>query len=155
MARMIPESLSPETPASERFVYKRLEAGLPESWTVIHGRRFFLPGNPPVEGELDFLVIDPSRGGIGLEVKGGGVERTHDGWFSTDRNQTRHAIKDPGRQASQAIHAIHEVRDAFQARGQHVGEAPAQVVGRLGAVHLHGQQHQADAVLGGGGAGGQ
>jgi hypothetical protein len=112
---MIPESLSPETPASERFVYKRLEAGLPETWTVVHGRRFFLPGSSPFEGELDLLVIDPARGALGLEVKGGGVERTREGWFSTDRNRVRHSIKDPGRQASQAIHGIH--RFLSEARG--------------------------------------
>ena len=58
------------------------------------------------EGELDFLLLDPSRGALGLEVKGGRVERTPAGWFSLDRYGQKHAIKDPGRQASSSIHAI-------------------------------------------------
>lgn len=118
MARMVPESLSPESPASERYVYKRLEAGLPASWTVIHGRRFFLPGGRPREGELDFLVIDPARGAIGLEVKGGGVERSGDHWFSTDLSQQRHEIKDPGKQASAAVHGIHRYLTTARGFGQ-------------------------------------
>lgn len=113
MAQMIPESVPPECPASERHVFGRLRANLPASWTVIHGRRFFLPGTRPEEGELDFLVVDPTRGAIGLEVKGGGVMRTPEGWFSSDRSGRRHPIKDPGLQASSASHGIHRfLRDA-------------------------------------------
>src|SRR5262245_18918605 len=106
---MIPENLSPEIPTSERYVYGRLKAALPESWIVIHGRRFLLPGKEersPHEGELDFLVVDPRKGAIGLEVKDGGIERGKNGWFSMDRGGGRHPIRDPGAQASAATHAI-------------------------------------------------
>lgn len=105
---MIPDHLSQETPRSERFVYGRLQRELPDSFTVIHGRRFVLPGKTGAkEGELDFLVLDPKRGCIGIEVKGGGVERQQDGsWYSTDRRGQRHQIKDPGLQASSATHSI-------------------------------------------------
>jgi len=107
---MLPNTLPPEAPASERYVYGRLHASLPTSWTVIHGRRFLIPGRaaePAQEGELDFLVMDPARGIMGLEVKGGGVERTRTGWYSTDRAKHRHPMKDPGIQASSAMHAVH------------------------------------------------
>ena len=106
---MIPPSIAPETPGSERRVYGRLREALPDSWTVMHSQRFLLPGNRrPREGELDFLILNPDRGVIGLEVKGGQVGRTADGWYSVDRHGERHSIKDPGRQASGAIFAIGE-----------------------------------------------
>ena len=107
MARMIPPRLAPETPDSERRVYQRFEFALPSTWTVIHSQRFLLPQpRRTQEGELDFLVLDPSRGAIGLEVKGGWVQRTAAGWSSVDRHGRTHQIKDPGQQASSAIHAI-------------------------------------------------
>ena len=106
---MIPPSIAPETPNSERRVYEQLRESLPDSWTVVHSQRFLLPGNRrPREGEIDFLILNPERGIIGLEVKGGQVQRTADGWYSVDRHGERHSIKDPGRQAARAIHAIVE-----------------------------------------------
>ena len=111
---MIPSIAAPEAPDSERYVYERFQSVLPPAWIVIHSQRFLLPrngrsrdGRLDREGELDFLILDPSRGAIGLEVKGGGVERTPAGWRSTGRDG-RHDIKDPGRQASSATHAIRE-----------------------------------------------
>ena len=107
MARMIPPRLAPETPDSERRVYQRFQLAPPPAWTVFHSQRFLLPQRRRTqEGELDFLVLDPSRGAIGLEVKGGWVQRTAAGWSSVDRHGKQHAIKDPGQQATSAIHAI-------------------------------------------------
>ena len=122
MARMIPPSPATETPSSERQLYERFQADLPDDWTVIHSQRFLLPTgrNAPREGEIDFLVLDPTRGALGLEVKGGRVRRRADGWTSVDRDDGTHAIKDPGRQASRAVHAIREyLEDAprFGGRG--------------------------------------
>ncbi|MDX1396509.1 MAG: AAA family ATPase, partial [Gemmatimonadota bacterium] len=80
---------------------------------MIHGRRFVLPqGNRrPAEGEVDFLVLDPKRGIVGLEVKGGHVGRDHDGWYR-DAPGGRKRIKDPGTQAQSAIHNLgHYIRD--------------------------------------------
>lgn len=115
MARMIPPVPAVETPDSERRVYERFQSELPDTWTVVHSQRFLLPASRPdrsasrrgpQEGEIDFLVLDPSRGAIGFEVKGGGVRRTADGWSSVDRHRTTHQIKDPGKQASSGVHAI-------------------------------------------------
>jgi len=118
MARMIPPVPAVETPDSERHVYERFQSVLPDSWTVIHSQRFLLPrrgGNREErlhrEGELDFLVLDPLRGAIGLEVKGGGVRRSADGWRSMDRQGEEHVIKDPGEQVSKAVHAIRRYLD--------------------------------------------
>jgi hypothetical protein len=60
-----------------------------------------------VEGEVDFLVMYPERGYLGLEVKGGEIGRDSDGWFSRDSAGT-HRIKDPGKQAQRAVHAIRD-----------------------------------------------
>ena len=107
MAKMIPSRLAPETPASERRVYQRFQSELPGTWTVIHSQRFLLPVNGRIrDGELDFLVLDPSRGAVGLEVKGGRVARTSEGWFSVDRRNEPHPIKDPAKQARNAIYAL-------------------------------------------------
>ena len=108
---MIPSFLAPETPSSERRLYERFRAVLPDSWTVIHSQRFLLTTKrrdrvPPREGEIDFLILDPTRGLLALEVKGGRVQRTPDGWYSIDRHGERHSIKDPGHQVSDAIHDL-------------------------------------------------
>ena len=108
MARMIPASPAPETPSSEGRLYERFRTDLPAEWTVIHSQRFLLRGRRGFvrEGELDFLIVDPARGALGIEVKGGGVRRDRDGWFSTDRDGQEHPIKHPGQQAADAVHAI-------------------------------------------------
>ena len=108
MARMIPAIPAPETPHSERRIYEQFRTDLPATWTVIHGQRFLLPrrGAFAREGELDFLIVDPARGALGIEVKGGSVRRHRDGWSSTDRHGEEHSLKDPGRQAADSVHAI-------------------------------------------------
>ena len=110
MASMIPHVLAPETPNSERRMYELFRDKLPGAWKAIHGQRFLLPAKHRTrEGELDFLLLDPARGALGLEVKGGRVERHADGtWTATDRHGMRHDIKDPAKQASAAVHAIRE-----------------------------------------------
>ncbi len=83
MARMIPTEPDPDTPASERYVFGRLRDRLPDAWTVLHARRICLPaqeGRPGHEGELDFVLIDPDRGLLALEVNGGGIEKAREGW---------------------------------------------------------------------------
>ena len=108
MASMIPHVLVPDTPDSERRMYELFRDKLPGAWKAIHGQRFLLPAKHRTrEGELDFLLLDPARGALGLEVKGGLVERHADGtWTTVDRHGVRHDIKDPGKQASAAVHAI-------------------------------------------------
>ncbi len=103
MPRMLPSRPDPDSPDSEKRVFKALQQGLPDDWICIHSRRFVLPATPNrsvKEGEIDFIVLHPRRGYICLEVKGGRVERDeNDAWYSTDRHGERHSIKDPGRQA--------------------------------------------------------
>ena len=106
MARMHPTRPDHETPMSERKVFECLAQNLPSDWVVFYARRFLVPaasGGRLHEGEMDFLVIDPERGMLGLEVKGGvEVGRDQDGWFSRSHLGHIHRIKDPGKQAQQA-----------------------------------------------------
>ena len=45
------------------------------------------------KGEADFLVFDPSRGFLVIEVKTGGIKRAGDGrWFIIDRNGKEHQL---------------------------------------------------------------
>ncbi len=110
MPRMLPAAPDADTPDSERKVFAAFERQLPRDWTVFHSRRLVLPrhsAGPVVERELDFLVIDPARGLLGLEVKGGvEIGRDEEGWYSG--NQPRHRIKAPGAQAQSAMHALQE-----------------------------------------------
>lgn len=110
MARMYPAEPDPKTPASEKVVFDAFRDQLPREWHVLHSRRFLLPRaggrKVAVEGEVDFLVLDPARGYLGLEVKGGSIERDGADWYSTDQHGVRHRIKDPGAQAQHAVHAI-------------------------------------------------
>ena len=119
MPRMLPNRPDPDSPDSEKRVFKALRQGLPDDWICIHSRRFVLPAttNRSVkEGEIDFIVLHPRRGYICLEVKGGKVERDeNDAWYSTDRHGERHSIKDPGRQAQNACRSISNyLRDRIQ-----------------------------------------
>lgn len=109
MARAFPSSPDSDTPASERKVFEALREALPANWTVLHSRKIVLParaGQPAFDREIDFIVLNPSWGFVGLEVKGGGVARTPAGWISIDRDGTEHSIKDPGQQAKSVVYAI-------------------------------------------------
>jgi ATP:corrinoid adenosyltransferase len=112
---MLPTHAEPDAPESERRVFAAFERHLPHDWTVFHSRRIVLPrqGSGPIERELDFLVIDPARGLLGFEVKGGAeIGRDEEGWYSG--SSPRHRIKAPGAQAQSAMHAL---EDYLRTRG--------------------------------------
>jgi len=116
MARMIPSEPRTKAPGSERYVFQQLQRELPDDWVVMHARRFMVPESGRErrrEGDADFLVLDPARGFLVLEVKGGReVEREPDGWYSISEGGERHSIDDPGEQAQAAVHALdHYLRE--------------------------------------------
>ena len=76
---------------------------------MFHARRFTLPsrhGEPTRELEIDFLVLAPDRGLLGIGVKGGAVGRDANGWYSVAHDKTPHRIKDPGHQVQHTTHVI-------------------------------------------------
>lgn len=109
MARMYPPQIDSDSPSSEKRVFNSLRDSTPAEWVALHSQRFILPGtgnDRAREGEVDFVVIDPERGWLGVEVKGGGIDKRGDQWTSTDRHGRVHEIHDPAKQAQGAAHAL-------------------------------------------------
>jgi hypothetical protein len=108
---MYPERLSPDKrSAAERTLYGEFARQLPPGCTVLHGVKWVQrdPRERDQDGETDFLILDPARGALVLEVKGGSVRR--DGaagaFYSVDRAGRAHPIKDPMEQAMSSKHAL-------------------------------------------------
>ena len=110
MARVYPTIGDRDTPDSERKVLARLRERLPDSWVVFHGRSIVQSRGRPRsrEREVDFVVLDPARGYLVLEVKGGEVSCRDGKWRSRARNGATHDIKNPGAQAQDGAHALHK-----------------------------------------------
>lgn len=107
MAQMFPELDEQELrdlekkSRAEAEVYRAFRDQTPASWLVLHGLTLIArtPGEPPRDAEADFVVFDPTRGFVVIEIKGGGVSRDDRGrWWSTGRNGKK-KIKDPISQA--------------------------------------------------------
>lgn len=81
MARLIPELTEQEISdahgsQAETHVYSALRDGLPDSVIVLYSVPWVEPrkGLSPQDGEADFVILDPRRGMLVGEVKGGQVE---------------------------------------------------------------------------------
>ncbi|WP_457593028.1 NERD domain-containing protein [Hydrogenimonas sp.] len=115
MAEVIPKlseaQISKIEPKSEQKVYKSLVQQLPSDWLIIHSLEFVKKTsihNSHGDREADFVVFAPQYGVLVIEVKGGGIEyngQTRQ-WYSIDRNQKRHEIKNPLKQAKDAKYEI-------------------------------------------------
>lgn len=109
MAKVYPETTDFDHD-SERVVYEQLASLLPEETSVFFSVPYVKSTKKGVrEGEVDFIVVDPRRGLLVLEVKGGkeiGFDPGQDRWYSVSRGGTTHSIKDPYRQARRNLHTI-------------------------------------------------
>lgn len=111
---MIPElddnRLSALRSRAEARFYLACRDGLHKDVLVIHSAGWIYrdEGGRLREGEADFTIVAPRSGVFAVEVKGGGI--AHDAasgrWYSVDRANVRHEIKDPFRQASKERHAL-------------------------------------------------
>lgn len=109
-----------EVARSERRFLEAAERNLPDNWTVIHGLRI-KAGRPLRDHEVDFVVIDPRRGVLIIEVKGGGIEREGNDWVSINRKGKRNEIRNPVEQANECRWAIRKrLRDSLPYRGHRV-----------------------------------
>ena len=113
MARMIP-SAPPSFNESlgEERVFKALRT-LPDEITVIYSLRWIHPGHRRLlteplkaQGEGDFVLFDPRRGVLVVEVKGGEVWCERGRWFQ--RNRKTGAVKDidPEKQSGDTMYRI-------------------------------------------------
>ena len=112
MAKLKPSEL-PEEIRNEPF--RRAEISffdaaknLPQNWFVLYGVTWYLKikNNTWSEGEADFVIISPETGIVVVEIKGGRIGRDDVGWYSIDRNDEKHRIKDPALQAAQCKHNL-------------------------------------------------
>lgn len=117
MARMWPQKLPDWVTGDRRRraeieVYGRIASTLDDEWEAFYSRPWWgiSSRGGEQEGEADFILANPTRGILFVEVKGGGVEydpaTSH--WSSTDRNGARSFIKDPVLQATTCKHRFIE-----------------------------------------------
>jgi len=124
MANIIPKltdtQISKIEPKSEQKVYKALYEQLPDSWLVVHSLEFVKKTsqyNSHGDREADFVIFAPEYGVLVIEVKGGGIEcdgQTRQ-WYSIDRYQNKHEIKNP---LGQAKDAKYEIRNHLEKMGK-------------------------------------
>lgn len=122
MSRMLPEYTETELVEAtgrswaERDVYERLRS-LPGDRTCLHSHLLLKKNRNGVlrEGEADFVVLDPARGILVIEVKGGAVH--YDGlkkrWSAVDRDGSRRPFTGSG-PVTQARQRMFDVRTQFQ-----------------------------------------
>jgi Nuclease-related domain len=113
MARMVPDlddvRLDALKSTAEADFYRACRDQLDTQVLVIHSLalvRLTAAGSRE-DAEADFVIIDPRRGLLVVEVKGGGIEfdPLKGAWTSIGRDGP-HVIKDPSRQGSDQKHAI-------------------------------------------------
>jgi hypothetical protein len=95
---------------AEVKLYKALRDGLPDDYVVFFQVGWILKKEKDAarDGETDFLVCHPDYGYLCIEVKGGGIgfNAITNEWFSIDRYQNKHTIKNPIEQALKAKYSI-------------------------------------------------
>lgn len=113
MARMIP-TVPRDFHGSqgEERVFRALRS-MPDEIVVIHSFRWLHPGNARVltrrlsaQGEGDFVLLDPARGVMVVEVKGGDVWCERGEWRQRNRKTSFEDVISPGTQASDTMYRI-------------------------------------------------
>ena len=96
MARFIPVGQTSDYHGSpgERMVYSAFKK-LPDDYVVFYSVKWGQENRGYYQkGEADFLVFDPKRGFLVIEVKGGGIKRNKDGyWYSIKHNGVEHQLR--------------------------------------------------------------
>lgn len=73
-------------------MYEALGTGLPKGWYAWHSLRVDAEW---AEGEGDFVIVDPERGMLVVEVKGGSIEQ-RDGLWHQNSRQMKESPRDQG-----------------------------------------------------------
>jgi hypothetical protein len=73
----------PTSSHAELRVYDALQSGLPSGWSAWHSLR--IHDDDGAEGEGDFVLIDPGRGLLVIEVKGGAMEARDGRWLQNGK----------------------------------------------------------------------
>lgn len=133
MAMMRPEltevQLSQFQSRAEAILYRACRDQLDDRCLVLHSVNWIrTTGDKPQDGEADFVVFDPDDGITVIETKGGGIgfDPSKGEWYSIDRHDARHKIKDPFQQAKSEKYAILDQLNAdrsWRRRRVHIGHA--------------------------------
>ena len=96
---------------AEQRVYKAMQEQIPKDWLIIHSLEFIMTTSQYQshgDREADFVVFSPDHGVLVIEVKGGGIEYDNQipQWYSIDKSQQKHKIKNPLKQAKDAKYEI-------------------------------------------------
>jgi len=75
--------LSADCPESEKKVHEALKSDLPPNWYAWHSLK--IRTKEGKFGEADFLVADPNKGLLIVEVKGGKIKKEKGTWYAYDR----------------------------------------------------------------------
>ena len=103
---MIPTPMLPTESSAERKLYEGLRDQLPDDLVVYHGVKWLQLGERAREGESDFLIADPRRGILCVEVKGGAL--SFDPATRTWQQNGRPLKKDPFAQAQETVHWLEQ-----------------------------------------------
>ena len=114
MGHIIPEFSDQELDRLESMaeakLYRAFRDLLPEEYLILFQVNWVLrrEDDQARDGEVDFLIAHPRQGYLCVEVKGGGVcfEGDTGHWYSIDRHNTKHEIKNPIEQALRAKYSI-------------------------------------------------
>ncbi len=112
MAKMIPDYIATnqtKNTAEEKIFGYLKDDPKTKGWTVLHSLELASRGKKKPYGEIDFVVVVPTKGIICLEVKGGGI-RCEDGkWSTIDRYGKEFPLKkSPFAQAKDSALALRE-----------------------------------------------
>ncbi|MEZ4524275.1 MAG: NERD domain-containing protein/DEAD/DEAH box helicase [Thermomicrobiales bacterium] len=113
MARMYPEKLPPTVESgAERELFAAFRDQLNDRRTVLAGVNWVYTNNRGQgrTAEADFVILDPDRGMLVVEVKGGrvGFDAGAGRWYSISRGGHDNTIKDPVEQARRAFYDLRE-----------------------------------------------
>lgn len=106
MAAMHPPVVSADTKSqAEIALFSTIESQLDDKWVALHSVGLTYHGTKPW-AEVDFVLVGPP-GVLCLEVKGGRPGRTNGRWYTLDRNDERHDLREsPFQQAASASSAL-------------------------------------------------
>lgn len=105
MAKFYPQEIAKKTPDSEITLRNAL-SGIP-GLIVFHSLAWQgIRNGRQGDGEADFLILDPKRGLLLVEVKGGIIDIQNGVWHTTNRRGRRSTIKNPFEQATASKHAL-------------------------------------------------
>jgi hypothetical protein len=114
---MVPFPMLPTESSAERRLYEGFLSQLDDDYVVYHSVDWVLgarrAGEPPIEGEADFVIAHPVDGVLVLEAKGGNLafDPASRRWTQRGRSGT-HPIGDPFAQARGEMHSLIEILSA-------------------------------------------